>query len=30
MKRFFVKALIVWNEIRMAYRNRTTQHRLGS
>jgi hypothetical protein len=30
MKRFFIKALIVWDEIRVAYRNRNTQHRLGS
>jgi hypothetical protein len=30
MKRLFIKALIVWHEIRVAYRNRNIQHRLGS
>jgi len=30
MKRFFIKVLIIWHEIRVAYRNRNMQHRLGS
>ena len=30
MKQFFIKALIIWHDIRVAYRNRSIQHRLGS
>jgi hypothetical protein len=30
MKRFLIKALIIWHDIRVAYRNRNMQHRLGS
>jgi hypothetical protein len=30
MKRFFIKALIIWHDIRVAYRNRNIDHRLGS
>ena len=30
MKRFFIKALIIWHDIRVAYRNRNIHHRLGS
>jgi hypothetical protein len=30
MKQLFIKVLIIWHDIRVAYRNRYAQHRLGS
>ncbi len=30
MKQFFVKVLLMWHEVRAAYRSRYNGHRLGS
>jgi hypothetical protein len=30
MKRFVIEALSIWHDIKLAYRNRYTRHRLGS
>ena len=30
MKKFLIKAFIIWRDIRVSYRNRYVGHRLGS
>ncbi len=30
MKQFVIEVLLIWHEIKQAYRNRYTRHRLGS